>query len=123
MMTGLFMANAAHRMAQDNRTASSGERAARVATEVRTKTESLGIDVEKLFMITEAMWTIIKEELDYKDEDLGSLIQQIDMRSGKLDGKRVKQVNPACPQCNRTLMGKHSVCLYCGASVARDPFA
>jgi len=122
MMTGLFVAGAAHQMARANQAQSAGERASRTATEVRTQNEAITCDVEKLFMITEALWAILKEQHGYTDENLGQMIQDIDLRDGKLDGKVAKQQNPSCPQCGRTLMGKHSVCLYCGTAVARDPF-
>jgi len=122
MMTGLFVAGAAQQMARANRAQSAGERASRTATEVRTQNEAITCDVEKLFMITEALWTILKEQHGYTDENLGQMIQDIDLRDGKLDGKVAKQQNPSCPQCGRTLMGKHPVCLYCGTAVARDPF-
>jgi hypothetical protein len=122
MMTGLFVAGAAQQMARANRAQSAGERASRTAAGVRTQNEAITCDVEKLFMITEALWTILKEQHGYTDENLGQMIQDIDLRDGKLDGKVAEQQNPACPQCGRILMGKHPVCLYCGTAVARDPF-
>ncbi|NQU40132.1 MAG: hypothetical protein HQ523_09280 [Lentisphaerae bacterium] len=122
MMSGLFIAGAADQMARSNRAQSAGERASRTAAEVRSKNEALQCDVEKLFMITEALWSLLKLEHGYADEDLGRMIQDIDLRDGKLDGKVAKQPNPSCPECDRTLMGKHPVCLYCGTSVALDPF-
>lgn len=122
MMTGLFVAGAAQQMARANRAQSAGERASRAATEVRTQNTAIMRDVEKLFMITEALWAILKEQHGYTDEDLGQMIQDIDLRDGKLDGKVSKKQNPSCPQCGRTLMGKHPICLYCGTAVVRDPF-
>ena len=122
MMTGLFIAGAAQQMARANSAQSAGESASRVATDVRTQNEAITCDVEKLFMITEALWAILKEQHGYTDDNLGQMIQDIDLRDGKLDGKVAKQQNPSCPQCGRTLMGKHPVCLYCGTGVARDPF-
>ncbi|MDP6635982.1 MAG: hypothetical protein QGG42_13875 [Phycisphaerae bacterium] len=79
-------------------------------------------DVEKLFMITEALWNILKEKHGYADEDLARMVQDIDLRDGKLDGKVTRQANPPCAQCGRTLMGGHPVCLYCGAVSVRGPF-
>ncbi len=122
MMTGLFIAGAAQQMARSNRAQLAGARASRTAAEVRTQNETITYDVEKLFMITEALWTILKDQHGYTDENLGQMIQDIDLRDGKLDGRVAKQQNPSCPQCGRTLMGKHPVCLYCGTAVVRDPF-
>ena len=122
MMTGLFIAGAAQQMARANAAQSAGRNASRSAAQVRTQNEAIQRDMEKLFMITEALWSILKEQHGYTDEHLGQMIQDIDLRDGKLDGKVAKQQNPSCPGCGRTLMGKHPVCLYCGAVVDRDPF-
>ena len=122
MMTGLFVAGAAQQVARASQAQSAGERASRTAAEVRTQNEAIACDVEKLFMITEALWTILKEERGYSDDELIRRIQDIDLRDGRFDGKVAKQQNPSCPQCGRTLMNKHPVCLYCGTAVARDPF-
>ena len=122
MMTGLFIAGAAHQMARTNRAQSAGERATRVASDVRTQNEAITCDIEKLLMITEALWTILKEERGYSDDKLIKRIQEIDLRDGKLDGKVAKQRNPLCPKCKHALMGKHAVCLYCGTVVKRGVF-
>lgn len=86
------------------------------------QTDALQFDVEKLFMITEALWDILKEKHGYDDEDLVRMVQDIDLRDGNLDGKVAKQPNPPCQQCDRTLVGEHPVCLYCGAVNSRAPF-
>ena len=122
MMTGLFVAGAAEQMARANRAQSAGERAARAAAAVRTQNEAIISDVEKLFMLTEALWTILKEEHGYSDEELIRRIEEIDLRDGRLDGRVAEQQNPLCPKCGRVLIGSHPVCLYCGAVVQRDPF-
>lgn len=122
MMHGLFAAGAARSMAQANAAASSANDATRRATEVRTQNEGIQLDVERLFMITEALWSILKREHGYTDEHLFQMIQEIDLRDGRLDGKVGKQGNPVCPECGRTLIGKHPKCLYCGTAVERDPF-
>ena len=122
MMTGLFVAGVAQQMARADRAETAGEMAAGTAAEIRTQNMTIMRDVEKLFMITESLWTILKEKHGYVDEDLGQMIREIDLRDGRLDGKVARQQNPLCPQCARTLMGKHPVCLYCGTAVVRDPF-
>jgi hypothetical protein len=80
------------------------------------------LDVEKLFMITEAMWNILKEKHGYADEDLIRMVQDIDLRDGQLDGQVGKQPNPPCSNCGRILMGKQPTCMYCGAVSTRAPF-
>ena len=122
MITGLFTAGLTNQMMRSNQAQTTGERAARVATDVRIQNDSITSDIEKLFMITEALWTILKEQHGYTDENLEQMIQDIDLRDGKLDGKVAQQQNPLCPDCGRTLMGKQTTCLYCGTEVTRDPF-
>ena len=123
MYGSLFSAGAAAQArAQSNAANMAGERAAREASKARSELEGVEFNVEKLLMITEALWIILKEQLGYEDEELMKRIQEIDMRDGKLDGKVKGSINPACPECQRVLIGKMPKCLYCGTEVNRDPF-
>ena len=122
MLNSLFIAGAADQMARNNQAQLAVESASRTAEDVRRQNESMQYDIEKLFMITEALWIILKDRHGYTDDQLAQMLQDIDLRDGKLDNKVAKQQNPSCPQCQRTLMGKHPVCLYCGTPAARDPF-
>ena len=92
------------------------------AREARTEVETLRFDIERLLMITEALWNFIKEEHGYSDDELIARITQIDMRDGKLDGRVKKSGVEKCPKCGRVLMKNRPVCLYCGTPVAVDPF-
>ena len=75
-------------------------------------------------MITEALWTILKEQHGFDDADLIDRINEIDLRDGKLDGRVKEKEGPlSCPKCNRTLSRQRPTCLYCGTAIARDPFA
>lgn len=123
MPAGLFMIGAASRMAASaSHAQSTGERASRLASEVRSQNEAIIRDTERLFMITEALWTILKEQHGYTDEDLIHRVEDIDLRDGKLDGKVARKPSPPCAQCNRPIIGRHAVCLYCGARTPRGPF-
>lgn len=121
-MHGVFIARAARNMGDARATSLTAEQAARAARDAQTKSNALASDVEKLYMITEALWTILKEQHGYTDDELIHRIEEIDLRDGKLDGKVAKQPSPACPKCRRTLMRNQSVCLYCGTAVSREPF-
>ena len=123
MIEDVLFSSAAHSMDKQDR--DGGESVSRSATDVRAQNEIIQCDVEKLFMLTEALWTILKEKHGCTDAELVQRVQEIDLRDGKLDGK-VAKVNPDCPKCSRKLMGKRPVCLYCGAEVARvdlQPFS
>ena len=120
MHTGIF--GAAASQMHTNIAQADAQAASRAATDARTEIEALRVDVEKIFMITEALWNILKEKHEYSDDDLVRMVQDIDLRDGQLDGKVAKKPNPACPQCGRTLMGRHPICIYCGAVCHRDLF-
>ena len=98
-------------------------RASAVAAEARTEAELLKADVERLLMVTEALWMMLKEQHGYTEEDLIKRIREIDMRDGKLDGRVAKEPQKTCPKCNRVLIRNQSKCLYCGAEVPQAPFA
>ncbi len=92
------------------------------ASAALTRIEQMQADIERLLMITQALWEIIRENELVDDEDLMRRIQDIDMRDGALDGRVAKTANPQCPHCSRVLIGRHPFCLYCGQAVLRNPF-
>ena len=123
MYGNMFSAASAPRSAAASRAATeAGHRAAQEAGRARSEIEELEYEVEKLLMITESLWNILKEQLGYDDEELFRRVHEIDMRDGRLDGKVAASVNPPCPECGRTLIGKRPKCLYCGTEVKRDLF-
>jgi hypothetical protein len=80
-------------------------------------------DIAKLFMITEAIWSILRDQCGYTDEHLIQMIQDIDLRDGKLDGKVAGSTGVrTCTKCGRTIMRKQSRCIYCGAEAPQKPF-
>ncbi len=93
------------------------------ARSAMTEVQELRSDVERLLMITEALWTILKEKFDLPDEELIKRVVQIDLRDGKLDG-RVSPTEgpPKCPHCGRVMGKKRPTCMYCGKPVKPDLF-
>lgn len=92
--------------------------AQRAATEV----EMLRYEIERLLMITEALWGILKEKHGYDDMELINRVMDIDRRDGALDGRVAASPPGSCPKCGRTLERRRPFCLYCGQAIARDPF-
>lgn len=76
---------------------------------------------ERLMLITEALWEILKEEHNYTNEKLIEKLKIIDMKDGKEDG-RVLLPPPKCSYCNKTIDKGANVCIYCGSPVNGDIF-
>jgi len=79
-------------------------------------------DMERVLMITEALWKMLKEEHGYSDKELFKRVTEIDMRDGRLDGRVAPDGPELCPHCQRTMMGSKPICLYCGKPSVRDLF-
>ncbi len=84
------------------------------ARQAKTAVAVMEHHVERLLMITEALWMMLKEQHGYTDDDLMARVRDIDMRDGKLDGKVAPSAVKACPSCKRPVSGRHAACLYCG---------
>ena len=79
--------------------------------------------IERLLMITEALWTLLKEKHGLEDQELLRRIVEIDLRDGRLDGRVAPTPPGPCPKCQR-IVSKQSVrCLYCGEPLLMNPFA
>ena len=101
-------------------TATAAESAAR---EAQTKTELFQHDIDRLLLITEALWTLMKQEHGYTDDTLVNLIQDIDQRKSNASGVAVKDPPVACPVCGRPNTASRIACLYCGTRLPTNPFA
>lgn len=87
------------------------------AREATTEVAFLKQKVEKLMMITEALWIVLKETTNYTDEDLKEIIREVDMKDGKLDGKVAAEAPGTCPNCGQTLQKNKNICIYCGTEI------
>lgn len=91
--------------------------------EAKAELEHLSLDVQRLLMITESLWAILKETHDYTDEELVRRVYEIDAADGTLDGRKPRLPPKDCPHCQRTLVPKRPRCLYCDQIVLQDLFA
>ena len=93
------------------------DRAGLLTQEVRHLQER----VSQLALVSEALWTLLRDQTGWTDDVLMERVRAIDLVDGHLDGKVVRP--PAsCPKCQRTLSPRHQHCIYCGAQVERSPF-
>jgi|SoiMethySBSTD1v2_1073268.scaffolds.fasta_scaffold283084_2 hypothetical protein len=86
-----------------------------------TELETTQQQLDRLYLIVEAMWSMMKERLGLDDEHLGQLVESIDLRDGVRDG-RAKRTAPKCAACQRAVSIRTGVCLYCGAMNERPLF-
>jgi len=91
--------------------------------EPRTDAEIMQHDIERLLMITEALWNLLKKEHGYTDETLTQAITQIDLRDGKIDGRVGRDAPVPCPFCGKPNSARRPFCIYCGNAMPVSPFA
>jgi len=87
-----------------------------------TEAEDIKAELERLYLITEALWRILKEKNGLDDNEIIRQIALIDMEDGRLDGRKAKTPPKPCPKCGRTLNKQRMKCMYCGELVAANPF-
>ena len=96
-----------------------GGKAGRATSEVM----QLRREVNRLLMISEALWELVRDREGLTDKDLVRKIDEIDLRDGVLNGRRAQAPPTDCDQCGRTLPKRQPVCIYCGTDAGnRDPF-
>ena len=102
-----------------SRAASAAERE---AARARNETETVSERLDRLALVTEALWTLLQERLGIDEKDLLDRVQALDLSDGHLDG-RVKRPATPCPSCRRIVAARNQRCLYCGTELPRAPFA
>jgi hypothetical protein len=101
--------------------ANAAAEASTVARAARTEVAELSAEVDRLFMITQALWEIVKTERGYDDATLRNTVTafQQSARTRKAGGAEV----PPCAACGRPASRRHDRCIYCGAATPMDVFA
>jgi len=82
-------------------------------TALVSKVEYLEDNINRLTLITQALWEILQKRVGIEESELTALIEEIDLRDGELDGKITKKPQK-CSKCNQTVSVKTNVCVYCG---------
>ncbi|NLH16320.1 MAG: hypothetical protein GX455_07065 [Phycisphaerae bacterium] len=75
--------------------------------------------VDRLSMICQAMWELLRSKAKLTDEDIIKQMQQIDLRDGVADGKMTRQTL-VCPECGRNVSSRREQCLYCGTWLVKS---
>ena len=82
----------------------------------------LHADVERLLLISEALWKILRERCDLSDDELVKEITKLDLEDGLPDYRKKPTEPRTCPSCHRVLSKRKAVCSMCGAPVPIAPF-
>jgi len=88
------------------------------ASEAKSEADLLKHDIDRLLMLTEALWTFLKKEHGYADDDLAKAVGAIDLRNSGAN----KDAQEKCPSCGRMVSAHRRLCLYCGNPVPESLF-
>ena len=103
-------------LAQDHKIAqarSAASRSASTITDVARYAAHLEERLDKLGLISRAMWSFLQEATQLTDEELTKRVEEIDLSDGTLDGK-VKRPLVQCPKCGKAISPRHHRCIWCG---------
>ena len=94
-----------------------------VARESAMSSDKTRKNTERLYLVVQAMWELLKDKAGLTDADLDAKVQEIDMRDGRLDGQVSTQTDPlTCRQCGRTILSGQAQCSWCGTQAEGGPF-
>lgn len=72
--------------------------------------------IDALSLACHAMWEILQQKHGVTVKELENMIEELDLKDGKLDGKLDLNVKN-CPDCGHKLNKRHTNCFYCGAEI------
>lgn len=70
--------------------------------------------VDRLVLLNQALWAIVRDATGVSDEELARRVQEIDAADGTVDGRVTLHPSQACGKCGRAISHKHQKCLFCG---------
>lgn len=73
--------------------------------------------LERLLLLTDALWELASERLGVTEEDLAAKVAEIDGRDGRVDGRRPRAAR-RCAACRAAVPHGRATCTFCGAPVA-----
>ena len=81
--------------------------------DVALQIRDLEHEVQRLMLMNQALWELLRERLQLSEADLLRKSEEIDLRDGVKDGAIT--ITPLkCPRCGRVSSSRYWKCLYCG---------
>lgn len=79
---------------------------------------------ERMNLVTNALWQLLKAHTGLTDADLKKYVEKVDLEDGVRDGKVARSKGAMdCPHCSRRVLKSATVCAWCGGKVSKgDPF-
>lgn len=98
------------------------------ADQARRRDEELEERVDRLVLLTEAMWELLSQRFGLTIADLQAHVREIDGRDGRYDGRRGPTApveRHRCVSCDAAVPAGAANCQFCGAGapLSGDPFA
>lgn len=72
--------------------------------------------VDELSLLSQALWELVRDHTDLKDEDIREKMKEIDTRGGKEANHKINKETVACENCGRKILSSATKCFYCGTS-------
>ena len=104
-----------HQYGQINRLSSAQADTTRRVTSTQDQLRQLENRYERMRLVTNALWQLLKEHTGLTDGDLKRFIERVDLLDGKADGK-ISRLTGAmdCPECSRRILKSAALCPWCG---------
>ncbi len=79
---------------------------------------------ERMSLVTNALWQLLKVHTGLTDADLKKYFEKVDLTDGIRDGKMARTKGAMdCPHCSRRVLKSATVCAWCGGKLkSGDPF-
>ena len=89
----------------------------------RSKENALELDelkarVDRLYVVNQALWSLLKQKTGITDEQLQKEIEKLEHAEAKPANTSTALV---CKDCKKTVSRRHKVCIYCGGADLVEP--
>ena len=96
----------------------------RRVTNTGDKLRELEQRYERMSLVTNALWQLLKAHTGLTDADLKRYVEKVDLADGVRDGKVAHSKGAVdCPHYSRRVLKSATVCAWCGGKLTSgDPF-